>query len=770
MASSKRMNLICVLAIILCLAASALLPSGGAENGIAMAYESRLFDTGRVHTADISMDNWDEFIKTCQNEEYAACDVTIDGEKFKNVAIRAKGNTSLSSVSSMNSDRYSFKVEFDHYDDAFSYHGLDKLSLNNIIQDTTFMKDYLTYRMMNEFGAPAPLTSFVYITVNGEDWGLYLAVEGVEDSFLMRNWGKRHGELYKPDSMNMGGGRGNGRDFDMGNFENMFAGGNAPEGGLSFDPGAFQAPANRSDKAGGGFSFENMPDMSEGFSFENMPDMSKGFSFGGMGSNDVKLVYSGDEFENYSNIFESAKTNITDADKRRLIDALKRMNEGDMSSIDVENVIRYFVVHNFTVNDDSYTGTMIHNYYLYEENGVLSMIPWDYNLAYGTFMGGNASSSVNKDIDQPVSGGTGDRPMIAWIFENEEYTHKYHAYFEEFLNTVNAVGIIEDAEKLIAPYVEKDPTKFCTFEEFEKGVTALKTFVSLRTESVRNQLSGTGETVDASGLNTSDMGTMGGRKGGFQMPGMSFGGRTQPEKTASETDARNNRSDAPQTSESAAETPESASQTPGMPMGDMSGMPFGSMGAMPENGGQMPFGSMGGMPTGENQTPFGSMGEMPAGEFPMTFGNMGGMPTGESQMPFGNMGEMPSGGFSMPQMPSESSAPAVSPEPTEKPETEVPAKTAIPDNAEDKMEKAEASEADAQGIEPQTADKSKQAGKNRFDQSQRSTGGNRTNDFNFMNPSGANATAQTDTTPAVLLVASIAVLILSIAIALIIKH
>ena len=35
--------------------------------------------------------------------------------------------------------------------------------------------------------------------------------------------------------------------------------------------------------------------------------------------------------------------------------------------VDIEEVIRYFVVHNFVLNFDSYTGSMIHNYYLYEE-------------------------------------------------------------------------------------------------------------------------------------------------------------------------------------------------------------------------------------------------------------------------------------------------------------------------------------------------------------------------------------------------------------------
>ena len=65
----------------------------------------------------------------------------------------------MTTVASMDSDRYSFKIEFDQYDSAKTYHGLDKLSLNNLIQDSTMMKDYLTYTMMQQFGVNAPLCS-----------------------------------------------------------------------------------------------------------------------------------------------------------------------------------------------------------------------------------------------------------------------------------------------------------------------------------------------------------------------------------------------------------------------------------------------------------------------------------------------------------------------------------------------------------------------------------------------------------------------------------
>lgn len=134
-----------------------------------IGYENRIFDNSKVHKIDIVMDDWDSFIESCESEEYAVCNLVIDGEAFKNVAIRAKGNTSLSSVKSMGSSRYSFKIEFDHFNDSTTYHGLDKLCLNNIIQDNTYMKDYLAYTLMNSFGVDSPLCSYADISVNGEE-------------------------------------------------------------------------------------------------------------------------------------------------------------------------------------------------------------------------------------------------------------------------------------------------------------------------------------------------------------------------------------------------------------------------------------------------------------------------------------------------------------------------------------------------------------------------------------------------------------------------
>nr|WP_325211885.1 CotH kinase family protein [uncultured Oscillibacter sp.] len=522
MSTHKYIDKVCAAALVLCLLLTAAFMRGEALGirpaASVMGYETRLFDTGQVHTIDIVMDNWDGFLETCENEEYAQCAVVIDGEAFQNTAVRAKGNTSLSMVSAMDSSRYSFKLEFDHYDSGRTYYGLDKLSLNNIIQDTTYMKDYLTYQMMGAFGVDAPLCSYVYITVNGQDWGLYLAVEGVEDAFLRRNYGGDPGELYKPDSMSFGGGRGNGREFDMEKFVNSDE--EDTQGHFSPD-GAPPSPPD-------GESFrQNSPGEGKKGGFGGGPG-------GGMGGDDVKLRYIDSDPDSYSNIFQNAKTDVSKADQTRLIAALKALSEGENleNVLDIDEVLRYFVVHNFVRNGDSYTGSMVHNYYLYEEDGRLSMIPWDYNLSYGTFQGGNAGSEVNAPIDSPVSRGD-SRPMVDWIFDSPEYTELYHQYFREFLETVDPAALIDDAAALIAPYVEKDPTWFYTYAEFETGVETLREFCRLRTESIAGQLDGlipsteAGQAadgsalVDASSITLSDMGTMN-RSGGFGGGGPQF--------------------------------------------------------------------------------------------------------------------------------------------------------------------------------------------------------------------------------------------------------
>jgi spore coat protein CotH len=289
----------------------------------------------------------------------------------------------------------------------------------------------------------------------------------------------------------------------------------------------------RAEMPEGMASRENNEQMPAQANAEN-PDMTedmKQHRNGGMGmggtAKGADLAYTDDEIASYSDIFDNAQTDPTDEDKARLIAALKQLSTGENleECVDVDATIRYFVAHNFVINGDSYTGTMLHNYGLYEENGILTMLPWDYNLAFGSFhMDGDTTSIVNTAIDTPLSSeSNGERPMWDQLMANEENLQLYHEYFDKLISDYFESGRFESTvtrvSALIRPYVENDPTAWYSVDEFDAGVDTLTQFCLLRAESVRSQLDGslasttdaqeTADLIDASGIDISTMGSQG---------------------------------------------------------------------------------------------------------------------------------------------------------------------------------------------------------------------------------------------------------------------
>ena len=428
--------------------AGAILPAG--ENP---GYVSRLFDGSRVHRVDIQVEDWEAFLASAPEEEYIPATVEIDGEAFRQVGLRAKGNNSLRLTAEYGLSRYSLKLEFDHYTDG-SYHGLDKLSLDASFQDNSYLKTWLAFDIMEFLGVPTPLRSFVWVTVNGQPWGLFLAVEEPEEAFARRNFGANHGQLYKPDYRSL--------------------------------------------------AEENA---------------------------DVHLRYTTGEPEDYPGIFENAKLDPSPADRQRLVDSLKILNSGEdlETAVDVEQVLRYFVGQVFVMNWDSYLGHTGHNYLLYEEEGKLSMLPWDYNLAFGTYALGmtdpitDPNVLLNYPILTPAPGEyMTKRPLYHQLMQVDAYYLRYQALFGWFLaeyveNGELSAALWQTAE-LIAPYVEADPTAFCSYEDHRLAVETLEQVCLLRAESARGQLEGRypatlaqqtqrpGEGVDASHVDLRHLG------------------------------------------------------------------------------------------------------------------------------------------------------------------------------------------------------------------------------------------------------------------------
>ena len=563
MIRSKKTEAAAVLAMVLALLLSLHLPSfAQAMGGVRQQYESSLFGTELV-TVDIQMDadDWQEMLDNAINEEYYVCDVVINGQTFSNVGIRPKGNTSLSQVASSDSDRFSFKIEFDHYQDGQTCWGLDKLVLNNLMSDATYIKEYLVYDMFDFLDMPASEYAMAQVSVNGTDWGVYLTLEGVEESFLTRNFGSAAGDLYKPESMG-GGGPGGMKGKDPAEVRRMM--GFEDEAGKTAETTDDTTDATTQampDFAGQPPEFDGqMPDFdSQPPQMGEMPDGQTAPADmhqrpdrmnGGMGGgNGADLVYSDDDPGSYSTIWEGAVTDTNDADHERVVAALKKISAGDLSGLDVDLMTRYMAVQTFVVNLDSLSGNMAHNYYLYEKDGRVTLLPWDYNLAFGGFMSGSASATINFPIDTPVSGVTlEDRPIFAAILNDEDACARYHDYLrqlcEEYVGGGRFAIAYQQLRNLLdgraGSDTQTDPTGFYTSDEYEQAVTLLKTVVEKRAESILGQLDGTipsttdgqqadpDALVDTSGIDLTILGTQGGGGHGGGFPGGDRGNMQPP--------------------------------------------------------------------------------------------------------------------------------------------------------------------------------------------------------------------------------------------------
>lgn len=537
---TKIVAVVMAAAVCLCLCAVAFsgpLTAWAGDKGIAQEYETALFDTSSILSVNIQMDeaDWNDMLENATAETYYQCNVEVNGIMFYQVGIRPKGNTSLSAIANDDTtDRYSFKLEFDHYVDGQTCFGLDKLILNNNYADATNLKEALIYDMYQYLGADASLYNYAKISLNGEYWGVYLALEGVEDSFQLRNYGTESGELYKPESMDMGGGKAQERPDGM------------PEGtedGKDFGNGGPPDAPNQTDAA------ENAEPGQRPEGDAEQP--------GGMDRNSggADLNYTDDDLDSYETIWDGEVTKTNQADHERVVKALKNIAEGnDLETyMDIDNLLRYMAVHVFSVNEDSLSGTMAHNYYLYESDGKLSLIPWDYNLALGGMgrMGGGrpggsgeteessgATSVVNSPIDDAFSG----TDFFDTLLENETYHSQYEAYLQqlvsEYINGGGFDAFYERVRSQIDELVETDPTAFYSYDEYETAAETLYQVVKLRGQSIKGQLDGSipsteeaqrdsDALIDASNLDLSVMGTMnmggGNGAGGPGGPGESDG-------------------------------------------------------------------------------------------------------------------------------------------------------------------------------------------------------------------------------------------------------
>lgn len=213
------------------------------------------------------------------------------------------------------------------------------------------------------------------------------------------------------------------------------------------------------------------------------------------------LLWLGDDIQSYTDI--NLQTNEDTTDNGAFINFVESLDKGETSAIDIDTLLRYMSVSTSLSNLDSYHGPLAHNYYIYDDDGVFSILPWDFNESFGTFaMDCNGVDVRELFIDEPVSGALSERPLIANVFAEQSNLDTYHSYLTQLINgslssnTFNAR--VNEIADLIREHVQNDPTSFYGSTYFEQNLTSttgqfygLTSFMQYRVANMVAQLDGT---------------------------------------------------------------------------------------------------------------------------------------------------------------------------------------------------------------------------------------------------------------------------------------
>jgi hypothetical protein len=95
-------------------------------------------------------------------------------------------------------DKPALTLHFNEFVKGQRFHGLEKISLNNSVQDRSFLSEYIGRRLFARAGIPVPRVTHATVTLNGRHLGLYVLAEGWNQQFLRRHFTDTSGNFYEP--------------------------------------------------------------------------------------------------------------------------------------------------------------------------------------------------------------------------------------------------------------------------------------------------------------------------------------------------------------------------------------------------------------------------------------------------------------------------------------------------------------------------------------------------------------------------------------------
>ncbi|NOY26351.1 MAG: hypothetical protein GXP62_10810 [Oligoflexia bacterium] len=153
-----------------------------------------LFVSDRVLTIEIGLPEASLAALAADSTTYVEGSVSFGAVTLAPVGVHIKGQ--WGSKRTMD-QKAALKVNMHTFGGTAELKGLGKLTLNNMVQDYSLVHEREAYTLFTDLGVPAPRTSYVALSINGEYRGIYLNVESPDDRFLARWFDDAQGNLYE---------------------------------------------------------------------------------------------------------------------------------------------------------------------------------------------------------------------------------------------------------------------------------------------------------------------------------------------------------------------------------------------------------------------------------------------------------------------------------------------------------------------------------------------------------------------------------------------
>lgn len=159
---------------------------------------AEFFASGIIPHLRITIDATNLATLRRNDRAYVRCTVREGTNVYEEVGIHIKG--AAGSIRAIDSGEPALTLNFDKFRDRQKFHGLDKLHLNNSVQDGSFMHEAVCAQIALAAGVPTARTAHARVSLNGlalgNGRGLYVLKEGYDKEFLRRHFQSDKGNLY----------------------------------------------------------------------------------------------------------------------------------------------------------------------------------------------------------------------------------------------------------------------------------------------------------------------------------------------------------------------------------------------------------------------------------------------------------------------------------------------------------------------------------------------------------------------------------------------